>query len=211
LRELVKPQRKCGMAIHLKHKSDKGKHMVIGALCGSWKCPVCGVHLRKKWVDHLTAMMDRAAVYVSLVGKSHWGTVSKRIARADCQFATIEQVDGLLMVFTTCPLTERINPAILPELLTKAINGAITDRRPVHTSRNWGLPKTAPKMSDWERVSKLPITVDEAVKSVEAAGLDVVIFWDNLRLGFVVELLGTGWDGDGDRFTSLLSGKVVDA
>ena len=43
-------------------------------------------------------------------------------------------------------------------------------------------------MSDWERVGQLPASVDDIAKVVESSGNIVHRFWDNLRVGFVVEL-----------------------
>ncbi len=190
LRELVKPiGKKCGMAIHLRNKVNRQKHMVIGALCGSWKCDTCGPYLRRKWVEHLSGKLSGAnAVYVSLVSKVRWQSFATRIRRAGGQFATVEQDSGVLTVFTTLPVGEQVSQQTAISMLEKAIWGSVAEHRPVHTSRGWGLPKDAPKMSDWERVEKLPITVDEAQKAVEVAGFQVRRFWSDLRTGFVVEL-----------------------
>lgn len=149
LQELVSTRRKCGMAIHLRNKVSKNKHMVIGALCGSWKCPTCGAFLRQKWTAHLCNKLSSAGtVYVSIVGKSRWNTISKRIARAGGQFATVEQADGILMVFTTVAEGEMVSGDTMLDLLMKSIKEAILEHRPVHTSRGWGLPKTLPRMSE---------------------------------------------------------------
>jgi len=212
LRELVKPVgRKCGMAIHLRNRTIRSKHMVIGALCGSWKCDTCGPHLREKWTNHLSGRIQEAGtVFVSLVSKLRWQTLATRIRRAGKQFATVEQVDGILLVFTTFQVGEAVVAPVAITMLEKAIWGAVAERRPVHTSRGWGLPKAVPKLSDWERVCKLSITVDEAESAVKAAGLTVLRFWDNLRMGFVVELPDE-WEEDDTGFSELLIGGVSDA
>lgn len=177
------------MAMHLRNKTDRSKHMVIGVLCGSWKCPACGSFLRQKWTEHLSRKLSEASkIYVLLVSKTRWDTISKRILRAGGQFVTIEQADGILYVFTTVPQGELILHDTALELLGKVLRQATSDKRPVHTSRGWGLSKTEPKMSDWERVGQLPASVDEIAKIVESAGNVVHRFWDNLRMGFVVEL-----------------------
>jgi len=163
--------------------------MVIGVLCGSWKCPTCGAYLRQKWTEHLSRKLSEFGdIYVSLVGKDRWNTVSQRILRAGGQFATIEQADGILYLFTTSLQGELVSHDVALELLGKAIQQATSDKRPVHTSRGWGLSKTEPKMSDWERVGQLPASVDDIAKVVESSGNIVHRFWDNLRMGFVVEL-----------------------
>jgi hypothetical protein len=175
--------------------------MVIGVLCGSWKCPTCGAFLKQKWTEHLSRKFgDASAIYVSLVSKARWDTISKRILRAGGQFTTIEQADGILCVFASAPQGELVSLDVALELLTKAIQQATLDRRPVHTSRGWGLLKNGPKMSEWERVGQLPASVDEIAKVVESAGNIVHRFWNNLRIGFVVELpdmVNIQADGDG--------------
>jgi hypothetical protein len=128
-----------------------------------------------------------SAVYVSLVNKARWQSFATRIRRAGEQFATVEQDSGVLTVFTTLPVGEKVSHQTVVSMLEKAIWGVVAEHRPVHTSRGWGLPKDAPKMSDWERVEKLPITVDEAQKAVEDAGFQVSRFWSDLRTGFAVE------------------------
>jgi len=122
------------------------------------------------------------------VNKARWQSFATRIRRAGEQFATVEQDSGVLTVFTTLPAGEKVSQQTVISMLGKAIWGAVAEHRPVHTSRGWGLPKDAPKMSDWERVEKLPITVDEAQKAVEDAGFQVRRFWSDLRTGFVVDL-----------------------
>ena len=43
-------------------------------------------------------------------------------------------------------------------------------------------------MPDWERVGRLPVPVEEVAKVVESSGHTIHRFWNNLRMGFVVEL-----------------------
>lgn len=193
IRELVQPpKRRCGMAIHLRHKVDRNKHMVVGVLCKSWGCGTCRPHLQRKWIEHLHHMFQSSSeVFVSLVSKSRWRTVSTRIRRAGEQFATVEQANGLLTVFTTLlDEGERVSADTALVMLDKAIRNAITDHRPVHTSRGWGFPSDATpvKQSEWERVRKLTITVDEAEAVVVNMGLSVDLFWGEFRRGFIVDL-----------------------
>lgn len=209
LTDLAKPRRKsCGVALHLRNKANPFRHMVTGGLCGTWKCPTCGDYLRKKWVEHLTAKFQPLeSVYISLVGKPRWQTVAKRILRASGDFATVEQSGDMLMVFTNVSMGEHISNNSILTLLTKTINNAETSsgHRPVHTSRGWALVKTPPKMSEWERIDNLPITVDEAEKVVKTLGLIMYSFWDDQRRGFVVDLPDV-WVAKELEFNKLLEG-----
>lgn len=191
LRELVQPpKRRCGMAIHLRHKVQKNKHMVVGVMCKSWKCDTCRPHIQRKWFEHLSCMFQvSSSLYVSLISKSRWETVATRIRRANAQFASVEQIGEILMVFTNIPEGEQVSLEAALSMLDRAIKNAIIDHRPVHTSRGWGFPKdTTPKVSEWERVKKLSITVDDAKEAVAGAGLSIKQFWCDTRYGFVVEL-----------------------
>lgn len=182
---------KCGMSIHLRNKTDRNKHMVTSTLCGSWKCPTCGPFLKRKWIEHLSRKLTESSdIYVSLISTSKWDTVSMRILRAGGQSATVKQTSGLMLVFTDAPQGEKITLSEALILLDKAINQAITDKRPIHTSRGWGLPKSKPKLSEWEKVEKLPVDVVEIANAVEQAGIKVTWFWTFQCASFVADLKG---------------------
>jgi len=207
LKELVKPQRRCGVAVLLRNKTNPSKYMAIGALCGSWKCPTCGPYLRRKWTEHLTSRLMASGVISVLVvpDKSRWDTISKRIQRAGGQYAIIEQANGTLVALTTASEGEVVSKAVALSRLEKAVQLA-SDSRPVHTSRGWSLPKSAPKLGAWERVSRLHISVDDAKRITEAVGIKAETFFADYRTGFIVDLTGDWVEGDGWRYLKLLVG-----
>ena len=212
LREVVGSLRRtCGMAIHLRHKVNRRKHMVVGVLCQSWGCDTCRPYLQRKWTEHLTHLiLSVPDVYLSLVPKNRWDTVSKRISRAGGEFATVEQAGEMLTVFTSVVMGERVSKATAITVLEQVIDNAITRHRPVHTSRGWGFTKDMTKMSEWERVSKLSVTVDEAKRVADAFGLRVDRFWGEFKTGFVVELPVEWSVGRQEEFTLVLEGNKYD-
>jgi len=61
-------------------------------------------------------------------------------------------------------------------------------------------------MSEWERVDRLSVTVDEAKRVADAFGLIVNWFWGEFKAGFIV-ILPTEWsDSRQEEFTSVLAG-----
>jgi len=158
-------------------------------------------------MEHLTSrMMDSGIISVFVVpSKTKWDTISRRIQRASGQYAIIEQVDGTLVAFTDSSEGEAVSKVVALARLEKAIQSAV-NRHPVYTSRGWSLPKTEPKLGAWERVSNLRVSVDDARRVTEAAGIRTETFFAGYRTGFVVDLEGDWAEGDGWRYLELLSG-----
>jgi len=200
------------MAIHLRNRGNKNKHMVIGALCQSWKCTRCGPYLRSKWLQYLTyRLAQENKVYTARINKDIWDTVSKRIARANGNFATIELPGNILVIFTDTNIKggtiASLSTAL--EMLEESFYGSILDRRPVHTSRGWKLPNNVNKMSEWERIDKLPITVPAAEKVVRALGLSVKCFWEESRSGFLVDIPDEWGKGGDSKLCIALAGGGI--
>lgn len=192
LRDSVRPRKRCGVSLFFRHKVNRGTVMVKRVSCGSWYCEKCGSELRQKWLVHLTGILSQEEqIYISHIDKKKWRTLSKRILRAGGDSAIIEQVGEYLVVFTNAPVGEQVSMTIALSVLERAITNAesATGKRPIHTSRGWGLPKTeVPKTSQWEKVSKLPVSVEEARKIVEDSGLRPSSFFGDFAAGFVLTL-----------------------
>ena len=197
---------RCSVALLFRHKVNRGTVMVRRVSCGSWRCEKCGGELRQKWLEHLTGVLSRhERLYVSHIDKERWRTLSMRIRRAGGESAIIEQAGGYLVVFTTASVGEPVSKTIALSMLEKAVAGAesMTGKRPIHTSLGWLFPKTdAPLPSQWEKVSKLPVSVEEARKVVVGSGLHPSSFFGDFASGFVLTL-PTSADSDND-FKQLL-------
>ena len=203
IRGLVSPaNRMCGMPVQLRHKVQRQKQMVIGVLCQTWGCQNCVPHLREKWKQHLSSkFMEADTLYVSQVPKLKWHSTYVRLQRQGADYAIIEQPDGNLTLFTPAQVGGEQQPkAIALTLMEDALDNAITDHRPVHTSRSWGLPKTpsTSKLSEWERVDRLPITVEEAERVVRAVGLQTEFIYYEQQVGFVFTVPESWLDGGAD-------------
>jgi len=186
--------------------------MVRRVSCKSWRCEKCGSELRQKWLAHLTGVLSQAEqLYVSHVEKARWRTVAKRILRAGGESAIVEQAGGYLVVFTTAPVGGQVSKAIALSELEKAIAGAVsaTGKRPIHTSRGWLFPKTdVPSPGQWEKVGKLPVSVEEARKVVTDSGMHPSSFFGDFASGFVLTLpTSENSDRDFEQLLELLAGE----
>ena len=192
LRYSVRPQKRHGVPLLFRNKANRSQVMVKWVSSNTWNNEECATELRQKWLVHLTGILSREEqIYVSHIDKKNWRTLSKRVLRANGESAIIEQAGEYLVVFTNAPVGEPVSKAIALSMLERAIASAEspTKKRPVHTSRGWGLPKTStPKTSQWERVSKLSVSVEEARKIVESVGLEPSSFFGDFASGFVLTL-----------------------
>lgn len=198
---------RCGVTLLFRHKINRGTVMVKRASCGSWRCEKCGGELRQKWLEHLTGVLSRSEkLHVCHIERSRWRALSMRIRRAGGESAIIEQAGGYLVVFTTAPVGESVSKAVALSMLEKAIASAesATGKRPIHTSLGWLFPKTdVPPPSQWEKIDKLPVSVEEVRKLVVDAGMRPSSFFGDFGSGFVLTL-PTSDDSDRD-FEQLLA------
>ncbi len=200
------PTRHCGMPIHLRHRHHRQVQRIISVLCGRWDCAICGPYLKEKWRGHLTpAIMGGNWVYLSTLLRKEWPTVYRRIRRAGGEFAKIELADGSLAVLTTVKEGISLPLYLREEVLGWAIDGATFQHRAISTSRGWALPKETQKDSDWERVSLLPGTIDDAREVVRQLGLEPkelsteqLILMEGVRDGFDVKV-PESWFEDNER------------
>lgn len=203
--KIAKPRR-CGMAVMLRNKGNHRKYMTIGALCGTWSCPTCGAFLKRKWSEHISsklATLSRVFILI-LSNDSHWDTIHMRIRRTKGSYIVIKQQDGKLVVVSDMVVGgESVSVAEALSRLAQAIQN-MTDRRPIHTSRSWALPKKNPELGAWERVSKLSVNVDEVEKIAKASGITVNSFFANHQMGFILEL-PENWIGGETRLLDLLA------
>jgi hypothetical protein len=167
------PEKHCGLTVHLRHKHRRKLQRIIGALCGRCDCGTCGPYLKEKWKRHLTPhIIEEESVYLATVSKAQWATVYRRIRRADSEYAKIELNDGYLAVFTTASEGIRLPLSLRVGVLQAAIDAATFAHRAISTSRGWGLPKKQHGDSEWELISTLPGTVDDAKEVVRQLGLE---------------------------------------
>jgi len=203
--KIAKPKR-CGMAILLRNKGNHKKYMTIGALCGTWSCPTCGAFLKRKWGEHISGKLTALPrVFVlTLSDESHWDTIHMRLRRAKGSYAVIKQQDGGLIIFSDVAVGgEAISVAEALAKLEQVLQN-VTDRRPVHTSRSWALPKKNPELGAWERVSKLSVGVDSVERIAKASGITVNSFFIDHQIGFILELPDS-WSGGEARLLELLA------
>lgn len=203
--KIAKPRR-CGMAVLLRNKGNHNKYMTIGALCGTWSCPTCGAFLKRKWTEHISSkltVLSRAFILV-LSNESHWDTVHMRLRRAKGSYVAIKQQDDRLVVVSDVAVGgESVSVAEALSRLEQAIQN-VTNRRPIHTSRSWALPKKSPELGAWERVSKLSVDVDSVEKIAKASGITVNSFFVDHQIGFILEL-PDDWTGGETRLLDLLA------
>jgi len=206
--EFVSPSGVCGVAILLQNKTNRSKYMTIGALCGSWRCPTCGIFLRRKWIEHLSGKLASLSQVFILVlpDTSRWDTFHMRFRRAGGSYAIVRQDTGELVVFSDIAVGgESIPLSSVLAKLDKAVQDA-ADRRPIHTSRNWSLPKVVARLGSWERVSRLSVDIGSAERIVKASGLATSSFFTAYQVGFVVEL-PSSWEGGEERLLRLLASR----
>jgi len=195
------PKQRCGMPIHLRHRVQKNRQRIIGVLCGRWDCATCGPYLKETWLNHLTLhIMTSDSVQLSIVSREDWPKVYRRINRAGGEFARIELHDGPFAVFTTVNEGIPLPRSLRSGILKTAIEAATFQHKAITTSRGWKLPEEKETDSEWERVSGLPSTVDDARQVVKQLGLDTIPIrpTSSIQDGFEVMLPGS-WLEDGER------------
>ena len=166
------PTKRCGMAIHLRHREERRRQRILGVLCGCWDCSVCGPYLKEKWRNHLHPLIsDKASVQFSVISKQDWQRIYRRIRRAGGEFVKIELQDGYLVILTTADEGVPLPQSIRSGILNTVINAATFNHKSISTSRGWALPKDDEHDKQWERVSALSISVDEAREVVRELGL----------------------------------------
>ncbi|MFC2014164.1 bifunctional DNA primase/polymerase [Chloroflexota bacterium] len=199
------PTKRCGVAVHLRHRKQPRRQRIIGVLCGSWDCAVCGPHLKKKWLHQFTPLiMDSEAVYLSIITKEEWGKVYRRIRRGGGEFAKVELQDGPITIFTTAKGGLLLPQSLRMSVLGAAIEAATFRHRAISTSRGWQLEKKEEGEPEWERIGQLPITVEDARDVVSQLGLKPkeISSWGAYKMG-VVEgfevMLPESWFDDSER------------
>ena len=195
------PKQRCGMPIHLRHRVQKNRQRIIGVLCGRWDCATCGPYLKETWLNHLTQLiMISDSVQLSIVSREDWPKVYRRINRAGGEFARIELHDGPFAVFTTVNEGIPLPRSLRSGILKTAIEAATFQHKAITTSRGWKLPEEEEKESEWERVSGLPSTVDDAREVVKQLGLDTIPIRPTSAIqdGFEV-MLPESWLEDDER------------
>jgi hypothetical protein len=111
-----------------------------------------------------------------VITKPQWPTIYRRIRRASGDFAKIELEDRHLVIITTVEEGVELPASLRAGVLKAALDAATFSHRFVSTSRGWALPREEPEDSEWERVSMVAGTLDEAKTVAKDLGLSVKEF-----------------------------------
>lgn len=142
------PTSHCGIPIHLRHRQNRQRQIVVPGFCGKCNCTICGPFLKRKWISHLTGHVSEAqTIFLVVITKPQWPTIYRRIRRASGDFAKVELGDGHLVIITTVSEGVELPVSLRAGVLKVAIDAATFRHRFVSTSRGWALPREEPEDS----------------------------------------------------------------
>jgi hypothetical protein len=164
---------------------SRDMHFAARLNCGAWHCPSCSLTRREEWYEHLSEMFhDEETIYKATVGKDDWPRVSAQMRRdaekagVTPSFATVAAGPDKIRVYASTPdhgtgdLSAGASVPLTPEEAVRSLDrdlaalplvweGGEDVRRPVHVSKDWGLPPR--ESGKYERLGKLPADAPERV------------------------------------------------
>jgi len=121
-------------------------------------------------------------IYILSTNKRRWETIGKRVYRAGGEFATVEQPDSSLIIFTNVDVGGESVPSLsLGATLKAVIDSCATGRKPIRTSAGWrrNVAEDEKHRSNYTLINLLRVPVGRAVDEVRQHGVNDVREWES--------------------------------